>query len=227
MLRVSDIFLSCLAVLFFLPVFILISILLRLTGEGEVIFRQNRIGKNEKYFSLIKFVTMKKDSPSIGTKEITLPDDERVLPVGRYLRKSKLNEIPQLINVIKGDISLIGYRPQTARYWNCFTALQKEILAQHRPGLSGVSSILLRDEEAFLSHFSDPIDADEKLLMPFKGRVETWYVENKSVSLYFSLIFMTMIKILLPNSTTFFFLIGKMRQYQKELDDIIELHGKA
>lgn len=227
MIRLIDVLVSFLALLALSPFLLVTAILLRVTGEGEVFFCQRRIGRYGNYFSLIKFVTMRKDSPVNGAGEITLLNDDRVLPVGKFLRKSKVNEIPQLVNVLRGDMSLIGYRPQTKKYWRCFTKSQQQSLARYRPGLSGMSSILLRDEEGYLAHFSDPIAADETLLMPFKGRVETWYAENISFLLYVKLILLTIIKVLLPNSTSFFFLIGKMSSFQKELDEILNLHAKG
>lgn len=227
MIRLTDVLLSFFALLALSPLLVVTAILLRATGEGEVFFRQERIGRNGDAFFLIKFATMRKDSSSTGAGEITLLNDERVLPVGRFLRKSKLNEIPQLINVLKGDMSLIGYRPQTQKYWDCFTKAQQQALARYRPGLSGMSSILLRDEEAYLAHFADPITADETLLMPFKGRVEAWCVENISYLIYVKLILLTIIKVILPNSSSFFFLIGKMSSFQKELDEILNLHARG
>lgn len=227
MIRLTDVLMSFLGLLALSPLLAVTAILLRATGEGEVFFLQKRIGRNGDAFSLIKFATMRKDSPSTGAGEITLLNDERVLPVGRFLRQSKINEFPQLINVLKGDMSLIGYRPQTQKYWDCFTKSQQKALARYRPGLSGMGSILLRDEEAYLAHFSDPIAADETLLMPFKGRVEAWCAENISYAMYVKLILLTVIKVLLPNSTSFSFLIGKMSSFQKELDEILNLNARG
>lgn len=227
MIRCTDILVSVIALLALAPLLVVAVIILRVTGEGEVIFRQKRIGKNEATFDLIKFATMRKDSPSTGTGEITLFNDERVLPIGKFLRKSKINELPQLINVLMGDMSLIGYRPQTQKYWDCFTQSQQETLARYRPGLSGMSSILLRDEETYLANFSDPIAADETLLMPFKGRVESWCAENMSYQIYVKLLMLTFIKVLFPKSTYCFSIIGKISYFQKELDEILNIHGRG
>ena len=152
MIRFFDILISFFALLILSPILLITSLLLKLTGEGEVFFIQQRIGSNGVLFNLIKFATMLKDSPFIGTGEITLANDPRVLPLGKYLRKSKINEIPQLYNVLRGDMSLIGYRPQTLKYWDCFKKDQQKILKYQRPGLSGMSSVLLRDEE-YLENF--------------------------------------------------------------------------
>jgi lipopolysaccharide/colanic/teichoic acid biosynthesis glycosyltransferase len=120
-------FCSLLATIFIswvLPLWIIVIPILRFTGEGEVFFRQPRVGKDGKLFDLLKFATMLKNSPNIGTGELTLHNDPRVLPVGRWLRKSKINELPQLINVWLGHMSIAGPRPQTPR---CFAAYAEEI----------------------------------------------------------------------------------------------------
>lgn len=225
MIRLTDIVVSGLALIGLLPIFILTSILLRFTGEGEVLFLQKRIGRGGEPFFLIKFATMIKGSHLIGPGEVTFFNDARVLPVGRFLRKSKINEMPQLINVLKGDMSLIGHRPQTEKYWNCFTKSQRKALAKNKPGLSGMSSILLRDEEAYLAAFSDPVFADEKLLMPFKGRVEEWYSENASYINYIKLITLTLIKVFAHRSTHYIVLNKKMSHFQTELNEILEKHS--
>ena len=111
MIRIFDIFFSLLAIIFLSPIFIIISIFLKFSGEGEILYFQERIGKNKKVFKLIKFATMLKNSPNIGTKSITVKGDPRILPMGHFLRKTKINELPQIFNVLFGDISLIGPRP--------------------------------------------------------------------------------------------------------------------
>ena len=113
MIRFVDLFLCISAIGILLPLFVVISIILMLTGEGEVFFFQERIGKQNKKFKLFKFSTMLRNSESIGTGTITLKNDPRILPVGRFLRISKINELPQLFNVLLGDMSIIGPRPLT------------------------------------------------------------------------------------------------------------------
>ena len=110
--RFLDISISIITLICLLPVFIPIIILLKFTGEGEVIYNQPRIGKNGKKFGLFKFATMLKNSPTSGAGPITIKDDPRVLPVGRFLRKSKVNELPQLINVLFGEMSIVGPRAE-------------------------------------------------------------------------------------------------------------------
>jgi hypothetical protein len=128
LIRFFDIFFSSLALLVLSPLLIPIVIILKFTGEREIFYLQERIGKDGKPFKLIKFATMLKNSPSIGSGEVTLANDPRVLPFGKFLRKTKINELPQLINVLKGDISIIGWRPQTLKYFNLFDREDREII---------------------------------------------------------------------------------------------------
>jgi lipopolysaccharide/colanic/teichoic acid biosynthesis glycosyltransferase len=156
MTRLVDMVLSAIFISWVLPLWIIVIPVLRLTGEGEIFYRQARVGKNGKRFNLLKFATMLKNSPNLGTGELTVHNDPRVLPVGRFLRKSKINELPQLLNVLLGDMSLVGPRPQTPR---CFAAFPQEAqnrIMQVRPGLSGIGSILFRGEEKILQHAADP-----------------------------------------------------------------------
>jgi lipopolysaccharide/colanic/teichoic acid biosynthesis glycosyltransferase len=199
-IRGLDILFCIAALIAFLPLLLLIAIALRFSGEGEVFYRQVRIGKGGREFHLLKFATMMKNSPTIGSGELTLPNDPRVLPLGRILRKTKLNELPQLFNILAGDLSLIGPRPQTRRYYDCYAVTDRAWIDTIRPGLSGVGSILFRDEEALLSNVADPITFDDQVITPYKGQIEHWFAVNQSVSLYFELIFTTVLVVLWPSS---------------------------
>jgi lipopolysaccharide/colanic/teichoic acid biosynthesis glycosyltransferase len=200
MTRLVDIMLSAIFISWVLPLWLIVIPVLRLTGEGEIFYRQPRVGKNGKQFSLLKFATMLKNSPNLGTGELTVHNDPRVLPVGRFLRKSKINELPQLINVLLGDMSIVGPRPQTPR---CFAAFPQEAqnrIAQVRPGLSGIGSIIFRGEEAILEHAADPETFYDKVIMPYKGEIEQWYIQNRTMKNYFFVIVTTIWIILFPKS---------------------------
>ena len=123
--RLLDILLSGIALLVFSPLMIPISIILKLTGEGEIFFLQERIGKGGHKFKLIKFATMLKNSANIGTGTVTVKGDPRVLPVGKFLRKTKINELPQLLNILVGDMSVIGPRPLTSQTFELIRNTQK------------------------------------------------------------------------------------------------------
>ena len=198
MQRLFDIVFSGLALLVLMPLLVPVMIILRLTGEGEIFFVQQRIGKNGKPFGLLKFATMLKNSPNIGTGTVTVRNDPRVLPVGRYLRKAKINELPQLINIFKGDMSIIGPRPQEQRCFDAFPLdVQKEIV-KVRPGLSGIGSIIFRDEEDILHDMDNQVEFYDRVIAPYKGELEKWYIRNQSLKNYFLLIFLTAWVVLFP-----------------------------
>tara|TARA_B100001057_G_C22826424_1_gene941615 strand:+ start:285 stop:950 length:666 start_codon:yes stop_codon:yes gene_type:complete len=200
MQRFFDIIFSGIALIFLLPIFIPVIIILRFTGENEVFFFQERVGKEDSRIKLFKFVTMLKNSENMGSGTITLKNDSRVLPFGKILRKTKLNELPQLINVLNGDMSIIGPRPQTQRCFNAFpTSSQKEIL-KVRPGLSGIGSIIFRNEEEMMEESSNPDEFYDSVIMPYKGILECWYVKNKNIITFFIFIILTILVILHPNN---------------------------
>jgi lipopolysaccharide/colanic/teichoic acid biosynthesis glycosyltransferase len=200
MQRFFDILFSGLALLVLAPLLIPIIIILRLTGEGEIFFTQQRIGKGGKPFGLLKFATMLKDSPNIGTGTVTLKDDPRILPFGRFLRKTKINELPQLINILKGDMSVVGPRPQAPRCFGAFPKAMQEEIVKVRPGLSGIGSIIFRDEENLLHDSDEPVRFYDEVIAPYKGALEEWYIQNQNLRNYFLLIFMTVWVVLFPKS---------------------------
>lgn len=200
MQRILDIVLSSIALLFLSPLLVPVAVTLRFTGEGEVFFRQHRVGRGGQMFSLLKFATMLKDSPNIGTGTVTVKNDPRVLPVGRVLRRTKLNEVPQLLNVLRGDMSLIGPRPQTRRCFDAFPVRSQEAIKCVRPGLSGIGSIVFRDEEEMMHSAKDPDQFYDEVIMPYKGRLEEWYTGHRDIGLYFKLIIATGWVVLFPRS---------------------------
>ena len=173
------------------PLLITIVIILKFTGEGEVFFLQERIGKDGKLFKLFKFTTMLKDSPNLGTGTVTMRDDPRVLPVGKFLRKTKINELPQLLNIFFGDMSIIGPRPLTTRTFDSYSETTQTVIKQVRPGLSGVGSIIFRGEENLMAGATASVDFYHNVIAPYKGALEEWFVANKSLYIYFLAIFTT------------------------------------
>jgi len=201
MTRLFDILLSFIALLVFFPFGVFIALILRFTGEGEIFYIQDRIGKNGKHFGLIKFATMLKNSPTIGAGDITVKNDSRVLPVGRFLRKTKINEIPQLINILIGDISVVGPRPQTPKNFEYFPPQGKEIILSMRPGLTGIGSIVFRDEETIVANSGKTVEACYyEIIGPYKAKLEAWYYERQNIVTYFLLIFITAWVIFFPRS---------------------------
>ena len=203
MQRLLDIVFSGLALLVLSPLLVPIALILRLTGEGEVFFIQQRVGRGGGMFGLYKFATMLKDSPNLGTGTVTVKDDPRVLPMGRFLRRTKINELPQLLNIFKGDMSIVGPRPQTQRCFDAFPARSQAEIVKVRPGLSGIGSIVFRDEEELMHAAKDPERFYDDVIMPYKGQLEEWYVANQGLWTYLCCIVLTAWVVLVPGSTVF------------------------
>jgi lipopolysaccharide/colanic/teichoic acid biosynthesis glycosyltransferase len=191
MQRFFDVFFSGIALLILSPLLLPLMFFLRVTGEGEVFFPQNRVGRGGKHFKLYKFATMLKDSPNMGTGTVTIFNDPRILPMGGFLRKTKINELPQLINIFKGDMSIIGPRPQTQRCFNAFPLSSQDCIKKVRPGLSGIGSIVFRNEEKMMHANNDPDKFYDEIVMPYKGALEEWYVAHHNIWSYFTLIYLT------------------------------------
>ena len=194
MTRFFDIIFSGLAVIVLLPFMIPIMIGLKLTGEHDIFYKQYRVGLGGKEFGVLKFATMLRNSPNMTGGLYTEKNDPRILPMGRFLRKTKINELPQLLNILKGDMSVIGYRPLVIKEYKEYPEEVKAVLKKSRPGLSGIGSIVFRNEEEILQSFPTHEDKDKfyfETIHPYKGQLEAWYVENKSIVMYFCLILMT------------------------------------
>lgn len=221
MTRILDIILSAIFISWVLPLWIIVIPVLRFTGEGEIFYRQKRVGRNGELFDLLKFATMLKNSPNIGSGDLTVHNDPRVLPVGRWLRKSKINELPQLFNVFLGDMSIAGPRPQTPRCFAAFPeSLQPEIHSV-RPGLSGVGSIIFRGEDKITRTAADPIRFYNEVIMPYKALVEKWYVDHRSVKNYFLVIIITIWVILFPKSQVVWRAFPGLPQPPHELQELL------
>lgn len=200
MQRFFDLTLSSIAIILLSPLLIPVIFILKITGEGEIFYIQKRIGRNGNEFGLLKFATMLKNSPNIGAGEITIHNDPRVLPVGKFLRKTKLNELPQLFNIILGDMSLVGPRPMVPNTYANYPKEAQFILNKVRPGLTGIGSIFFRDEEKFLVNKKNPMDFYQDHIIPYKSDLEIWYVTNNSVILYFKIILITAWVVIFSNS---------------------------
>lgn len=204
--RFLDLVLSGVAIILFLPLLLPLALLLKLTGEGEIFYIQPRTGREGKPFGLIKLATMLKDSPNLPGGEVTLANDPRVLPVGRFLRKTKLNELPQLWNIFKGEMSFVGPRPLVPASFACYPALICNELKTLKPGLTGIGSLIFRDEECIKSSSGKPqLDCYYEDILPHKARLELWYKENQSFWLDLKILFFTLWAVLMPQN----------RDYQK------------
>tara|TARA_Y100000768_G_C23974489_1_gene682352 strand:+ start:1478 stop:2134 length:657 start_codon:yes stop_codon:yes gene_type:complete len=205
--RFFDIVFSLLGLFILLIPFVIISIILKLTGEGEVFYLQQRVGFKNKNFKILKFATMIKNSPKIGTGSLTLRNDPRVLPFGKFLRKSKINELPQLINVLIGNMSFVGPRPQMKVDFLAYPKDIQKSIYNVVPGITGIGSIFYRDEEKLISSSTNPILFYKNNIAPKKGRLELWYIKNQSFHIDFILILLTLVVVLHKDSkfTSYFF----------------------
>ena len=190
--RLLDIIISLLAIIIFLPFFLPIAIALKLVGEGYVFDLQDRIGYKNRKFKIWKFATMLKNSPGLGTGSLTLKNDWRVTPIGKYLRITKINEVPQIMNILLGNMSLVGPRPLMKVDFEKFSPEIQGIFYNRKPGLTGIGSIVFRDEEKYISDAKiDPHEFDKQFIAPYKGLLELWYQKNCSIMTDFKIILLT------------------------------------
>lgn len=206
--RIFDLFFSSLGLLVLSPVLIPIIIILRFTGEGEVFYFQERIGYQFRLFKIWKFATMLKNSPNLGNKTVTLRDDPRITFAGKYLRITKINELPQIINVVIGDMSLIGPRPLLYNSFKKYTPEVQKIIYKNRPGVTGIGSLIFRDEEKLISEVKnlggEPLDYYQTYIYPYKGKLESWYYHNISFGTDILILFLTFWQIVAPQSQLVF-----------------------
>lgn len=195
MIRILDFLFSFLGLILLSPFFLLIALFIKISSSGPVLYKQSRIGLNGAEFNVFKFRSMQQNSDKFGL--ITVGGrDPRVTPIGHYLRKYKLDELPQLINVIVGEMSLVGPRPEVKKYVNLYTQEQKKILTI-RPGITDWASINYRDENVILGKSTDPEKDYIEKVMPDKLNYNLIYLQNYGVVEYFKIIFSTLWHIIL------------------------------
>ena len=193
MKRLFDIISSIVVVLLGFPFFITIAVVILIDGKGGVFYKQERIGRNKKPFYLLKFRTMKPGSENLG--QLTIGNkDNRITTIGYYLRKYKLDEFPQLINVILGDMSIVGPRPEVVKYVNLYTEEQLNVL-KVRPGLTDYASIIYFKENELLGNAEDPEKVYIQEIMPQKLALNTKYIREKGMLTDLKIIFKTFLKI--------------------------------
>lgn len=202
--RITDIFISLLSLIVLSPLLLFVIIILSFTGEKEIFYKQVRVGYKQKEFMIWKFASMLKISPQIGNRDVTLRNDPRVTKVGKYLRITKINELPQIFNVLVGDMSIVGPRPLMPVSFNMYLPEHKEYVYNSKPGITGVGTLFLRDEEKLVSDAvdkgRDPREFYENSIYPFKGVLEMWYQENKSYFIDILIIVLTVLVILFPGT---------------------------
>lgn len=200
MKRVFDLIVSSFGLLLLQPLFVVTAILIKVDSPGPIFFRQERIGRNFRRFMICKFRTMVANAEKEGLR-ITSGGDCRVTKVGRILRKFKIDELPQLFNVLKGDMSLVGPRPEVEEYVTLYEADYREIL-KRRPGITDVSSIIFREEEAVLKNQVDPEGYYKKTLLPEKIRLAKEYIRKSSFLYDLKLVLNTLHRIFYPSDAS-------------------------
>lgn len=199
--RALDILVAFFVLLVLAIPFLVIALLLRLTAEGEVFYLQDRVGYRNEKFKIWKFATMLKNSPNMLTGSLTLRNDPRVTTVGKFLRMTKINELPQLVNVLKGDMSLVGPRPQVVKDYLAYPPHIQKRIYNAKPGITGIGSVVFRDEEKLLS--VTPLPPQEyyrQYIAPYKGELELWYQKRASFKNDLLIIFLTAWEIFFPDS---------------------------
>jgi lipopolysaccharide/colanic/teichoic acid biosynthesis glycosyltransferase len=203
--RLFDVIFSLCAILILLPFLLPIAFLLALTGEREVFYLQRRIGRGGRPFNVFKFATMLKNSPAMAGGCLTQRDDPRVLPLGHFLRSTKINELPQLMNILLGSMSFVGPRPQAQVHYDLYSAEVKAAIDRVSPGLTGIGSIVFRDEENVIFRSGrNSCEFHDRVIAPYKGELELWFIKRRSIFLYFQIIALTFITVLCPKAKVAF-----------------------
>ena len=194
MIRFFDILLSSIGLIVLFPIFLMLSIWIKLDSKGPVFYKQNRVGRNNVDFLLYKFRSMITDADKKGLLITVGGKDPRITKSGYFIRKYKLDELPQLINVFMGDMSLVGPRPEVRKYVDMYNDEQRKVLSI-RPGITDYASIEYMDENRILGESQDPEKSYVEVIMPEKIKLNMKYIENQSLGEYIKIIFMTIWKI--------------------------------
>jgi lipopolysaccharide/colanic/teichoic acid biosynthesis glycosyltransferase len=197
--RLIDILIATIALILLSPIFIPSIIILLLSGEHRIFYFQKRIGYKNRSFNICKFATMLKNSPNMGTGEITLRNDPRVTKFGKLLRMTKVNELPQIINVFTGNMSIVGPRPLMEVSFKQYPDEVQQKIYNCKPGMTGIGSLIFRDEEKIVSDAPDPRVMYMNIYL-YKGELELWYQKNASLYTDFMIIFLTAWSILFPKN---------------------------
>lgn len=202
MKRLFDLVLSICGILFLLPFFIIVSVLIKLDSAGDVIFKQTRVTKDGKEFKIFKFRTMRPDTEKQG--QITIGADNRITSVGNFLRKTKLDELPQLFNIVMGDMSFVGPRPEVPKYVAMYNKNQKEIL-NVRAGITDYASIYFSNESEILGKQKEPEKFYIEKIMPYKIELNKKYIKEAGLITDIKIIFLTIFKVagLIKNDNRF------------------------
>ena len=197
--RLFDLAVSIIALLALIPALLLVGIWVHLDSAGPMFYRQVRVGRNGKTFRIFKFRTMRADAPGLGP-EITVNEDPRITRSGRFLRRYKLDEMPQFLNVLVGDMSVVGPRPEVPRYVAMYSPEQLGVVLSVRPGITDLASIRFRNENQLLDGSSDPEKTYVEVLLPAKLALGMEYVRSRSLRGDVAIIARTLWAVLVPDA---------------------------
>ena len=198
MIRFFDLLFSFVLLILLFPLLLLVCLWNVLTGEHEIFYKQTRIGRNGEQFEIIKFATMLKNSSELGIGGFTDFNDSRLLPLGSFMRKTKINELPQLVNILRGEMSLVGFRPLTKASFDRVLEIGGKTAYSKMPGITSPASIFLRNEEQMLMKVEDKQKYYDDYILPFKASLDEWWSKNISVFNYFAILFLTALSLFLP-----------------------------
>jgi len=190
--RIFDIVASGLGIIVLSPILLIIALIIKKESDGPVFFKQIRVGEKGRNFEILKYRTMVVDAEKMG-RQITVGNDNRITKIGGFLRKYKLDELPQLINVFKGDMSLVGPRPEVPRYVEMYNEEQRKVL-DVKPGITDLASIRYRDENELLGTAEDPDDMYINTIMPDKLALNLEYINKSNVFFDIYIILKTIVK---------------------------------
>ena len=209
--RWVDVVVALVAIVVLSPLLVPVMIILLLTGEHYIFYGQKRIGYKNRQFRIWKFATMLKDSPNLGTGSLTVKNDPRVFPFGRFLRKTKLNELPQVFNILLGDMSLVGPRPQMEVDFLKFPQHVQDVIYDAVPGITGIGSVIFRDEEKWITaHQGDRHEFYRQSIAPYKGALEIWYHEHLTFRTDVLLILLTARNLFIPDTGIVYKIFGDL-----------------
>ena len=219
--RLVDFIIALVAIIILIPLLLPIMIGLKLTGEGYVFYFQERVGFKNETFNIWKFATMLKNSPNMAGGLITLKKDPRITPMGGFLRKTKINELPQLFNILLGDMSIIGPRPVMQKSFDQYPSKVKKLIYNSKPGITGIGSIIFRDEEEIITKVKEmglePWDFYRTVIYPYKGELEAWYQRNITLNTDIKILFLTVWAVLFPKSQLHYQVFKDLPSQPKEL----------
>lgn len=210
--RFFDLFFSFFGLLILVPLFVIVIIILRFSADGEIFYLQERMGYKNEPFYIYKFATMIKNSSIIGNKTVTLRDDPRITKFGKFLRITKINELPQILNVLMGEMSFVGPRPLLISSFKKYNFDVQKLIYLSKPGITGIGSLIFRDEELLVTTFKNTTNKDPLLyykshIYPYKGSLELWYFKNRSLFTDFKILFLTFWSLFFTKSNLVFKII--------------------